>query len=126
MTDRLPLDLPPAIVELKLTNNSSATVRLTRLNREFLAAGIHPATRRPLTGDGRTCGDCPHALVTYHDPRRRWWKCELHRLGPSADFAWRLVSEHVPEWWRQRDARSAARRVRSLNALGRVHERCRR
>lgn len=79
MTDRLPFDLPP---ERLADPPVSADRRRTIRNRSMLAAGVHPATRRPITGDGRTCGDCRHSYRVDHRDRQ-WWKCELHRLGPS-------------------------------------------
>lgn len=84
MSDRLPLDLGPAINEPE--SDESATVRLTRRNREALDRGVHPATMLPLVSDGRTCGDCPHSeRVAWRD--RAWWKCHRHRLGLSHSAA---------------------------------------
>jgi len=44
----------------------------------------------------------------------------------AIDVVWRLLAEHVPDWWLDRDARTAARRARTLEALGRIHDRGRR
>ena len=83
MTDHLPLDLPP---ERPPEPKMSADRRRTIRNRALLAAGIHPATGRPLVDDGRTCGDCPYSL-RIDNGRRSWWKCRVHRLGPSHSAA---------------------------------------
>lgn len=61
----------------------SRAQKITRRNNELLAAGIHPATRRPLfVGTGETCATCTHHVVVH--VQRRYHKCERHRLGPSA------------------------------------------
>ena len=67
-------------------NTLSATRRLTIRNQAFLDAGIHPATRLPLVGDGRCCRDCPHSVRIDHG-NRSYWKCRRHRLGLSASAA---------------------------------------
>ncbi len=41
----------------------------------------------------------------------------------ALDWAWRLLSEHVPGWMQSRDARTAARQTRTLQALGRIYDR---
>lgn len=61
----------------------SAGQALTRRNEELLVAGVHPATRRPLwIGTGEVCGQCDH-LRAFRMNRRRYYKCECHRLGMS-------------------------------------------
>lgn len=53
----------------------SQDARRTAQQRDMIAAGIHPATKRPLANNGHTCGDCDHLLV-----KRRsgtWFKCAL-------------------------------------------------
>lgn len=61
--------------------------RRTLRNRQMLDKGIHPATGRPLTGDGRICRDCPHILRVQHRGPRTWFKCVRHRLGMSHSAA---------------------------------------
>lgn len=63
----------------------SADRRRTLANANLLASGVHPATRRPLAGEG-TCGTCAHA-GRWSNGNRAWWKCDLHRLGVSHSAA---------------------------------------
>lgn len=80
----------PALFDLPaapgVTPGMSADRRRTIRNREALAAGIHPATRSPLRTEGGFCAGCLHHFVVDRG-HRRWHKCELHRLGPSASAA---------------------------------------
>ena len=55
--------------------------RLTDANRRKLEQGIHPATHRPTTDEGR-CGTCAHHVIV-NGGARDFHKCEHHRLGPS-------------------------------------------
>lgn len=63
----------------------SYTERLTARNRDLLAAGVHPATRRGLLDGDATCATCAHHVVVHVN--RRFHKCEKHRLGVSASEA---------------------------------------
>lgn len=58
----------------------SAGQRLTRRNNATLAAGIHPATRQPLTDGTEHCKTCAH-LFPHGDSRRRFWKCRKNVRG---------------------------------------------
>ena len=59
----------------------SAGQRLTIRNNQTLARGIHPATLRPLAGNGETCATCTRHTAIEIRPGRVFHKCELHRLG---------------------------------------------
>lgn len=50
--------------------------RLPQRERDQLAIanGIHPATRMPLAGNGRTCGDCRFLREKFAGAGK-WWKC---------------------------------------------------
>lgn len=78
-------DIP---VLVRPSDGESATQKVTRRNRQRLAAGIHPATGRTLfVGTGETCGECQFARCFAGSGRRRYWKCEKHRLGMSNSMA---------------------------------------
>lgn len=65
----------------------SADARRTARQRDLLAAGVHPATGRPLlAGSEATCASCVHATAV-HRGNTRAWKCEVHRLGMSHSAA---------------------------------------
>jgi hypothetical protein len=68
-------------------DDHSADVRRRKRNERLLAIGVHPATRRPLAGNGGTCGDCEHSYRTGLG-HRGWWKCELVPAtnGPGTDI----------------------------------------
>lgn len=75
--------LPEPTVSLPQPGDGlSAGQRLTLRNRAQIDRGVHPATLRPLLGDGSTCGDCYHC-VRVTNGNRTWIKCDEHRLGIS-------------------------------------------
>lgn len=88
---------PPAPAEPKL----SYTRRLTLKRQTMLAAGVHPATRRPLLDPerGLTCGGCAH-LAGYGHNNTTYWKCELAGAtrGPATDVRrkWPACDRHTP------------------------------
>ena len=64
----------------------------TARRREMIAKGIHPATRLPLAGNGKTCGDCVH-LWQKHMNTFSGWKCGLisrasQNDGPDMTRSW--------------------------------------
>lgn len=74
---------PPAEVPVDLSRGQ----RMTMLHRRMLAAGVHPATRRPLfVGTGEKCGTCNHHHA-YQRHVRTYHKCDLHTLGESRSEA---------------------------------------
>jgi hypothetical protein len=80
--------LPTSPVHRPDDPGESVTRRRTRRNNELIAAGRHPATGAALIDAGwhYRCGDCSHA-VRFHVGNKKFWKCELHRLGMSASEA---------------------------------------
>lgn len=80
----------------------SPTRRRTALRAQLLAAGIHPATRRPLADNGHTCGDCTHHRV-HSQGRRQWHKCKLAGLSRSEAtdirVGWPACVLWRPEGW---------------------------
>jgi len=65
------------------TVDLSAGQRLTIRNNELIAAGVHPATHRPIADGEWTCGECDrHKVIEYHT--RTYHKCDRHRLGLSS------------------------------------------
>jgi hypothetical protein len=53
--------------------------RLSIRRKRFLDAGKNPATGLEFGPEGKTCGDCWHAI----SKDRGFWKCELARLSNS-------------------------------------------
>jgi hypothetical protein len=51
--------------------------RRTARQRDQIAAGIHPATKLALAGNGRTCGDCAHLVTKPAMGGGPWFKCAL-------------------------------------------------
>jgi hypothetical protein len=55
--------------------------RRKRFSEQRIAQGVHPFGRS-LADNGRTCGECWHAVL--HDPgRRSYWKCEVSLMTHS-------------------------------------------
>lgn len=72
MADELPgFDPPPP------PKDAPKAERLPQRERDRLAiaAGIHPATRLPLAGNDKTCGDCAFLRLKGHPSGKHWWKC---------------------------------------------------
>ena len=74
----LPIGLPAPVEAEPL----SADARRTERRRQYLEAGIHPATGLPLADNGETCATCVH-----HRPGR-FHKCLLAGVthGPGTDI----------------------------------------
>jgi hypothetical protein len=88
---RLPFDLPPLTPGYLSTDPAdelSADQRRTLRNQAELDAGRHPATGAPLLHPDWEfqCRDCIHAHRV-EGGARRFWKCDLHRLGMSRSAA---------------------------------------
>jgi hypothetical protein len=60
----------------------SATARRTARQRQLLARGVHPATRRPLRLLGGTCGQCAHHGAFAYS--RTYHKCRLAGVSSCA------------------------------------------
>lgn len=73
-------DLPPAPPPVKLSADRRRTLR----QRAFLDAGIHPATREKLAGNGETCGSCVHCVDHFAGGHGWVRKCDVSRLGKSS------------------------------------------
>lgn len=80
----------------------SAGQKLTIRNNRSLAAGIHPATLRPLAPGDWTCATCEHHEIVDHRSRT-YHKCELHRLGmrhsEASDIrvSWAACTLYLPD-----------------------------
>jgi hypothetical protein len=96
VTEALELPGMPAPAVPAPTEELSADRRRTIANERLLAAGVHPATHRPLLlaivadpefhVDRPTCGQCEYLRrYTYH--ARTYVKCAKHRLGESHSAA---------------------------------------
>lgn len=61
--------------------------RRTARNNALLDCGTHPATLRPLAGNGETCGTCRH-IVRIQWRSRTYLKCEEAGIthGPGTDI----------------------------------------
>ena len=79
-------DVEPEPVE-KLSADRRRTIR----QREDIARGVHPLTKRPLLPGVHTCGDCVHRV---HETNRRhsWPKCDL------TSMSWSAASD-CRAWW---------------------------
>jgi hypothetical protein len=63
----------------------SADARRTRRRELDIARGVHPLTKRPLRGDGETCGTCVNCFAVGRN--RTYYKCRLVAVtnGPGTD-----------------------------------------
>lgn len=83
-----------------LNRNQSTDQARTARNEFMLSNGIHPATRRPLAGDGETCATCVHVVRNGHGDRG-YWKCQRHIKGvtggPGTDIrvSWPACTLHA-------------------------------
>lgn len=61
--------------------------RLTHAERvqQLLDAGVHPRTKLPLAGNGRTCGECGN-LYLKSAGGGSWWKCSMPGRGHGPDM----------------------------------------
>jgi hypothetical protein len=78
--------------------------RLTARKNAALAAGIHPASGRPLAGNAQTCGSCAHCRCS-EDQRVRFYKCDLvpRTFGPLTDIR---VGWPACTAWERQEAKS--------------------
>lgn len=83
MSDARLFDVPAHETEAVVT--LSAGQRRTARQRDLIAAGVHPATKRPIVANGHRCGDCVHrnTVTHYSSHLRQWHKCANHYLGES-------------------------------------------
>lgn len=67
------------------TEGLSAGQKLTLRNNQSIANGVHPVSRRPITGNGETCGSCSHHFS--HSRNKTYHKCDLNVTGgPGTDI----------------------------------------
>ena len=72
-----------AVPDVEPVEQLSPDRKRTIRNNNMIAAGIHPATKMPLAGNGEKCGTCVAAYKV-----NKWWKCGLVPLtfGPGTDI----------------------------------------
>lgn len=85
MTWTLFQDEPPE--HLTRPREESVGVRRTKIAKEKIARGVHPANDTPTQPDRGTCGDCAHLIRRSAGNKRNLLKCPYHRLGDSASEA---------------------------------------
>jgi hypothetical protein len=78
-------DEPPE--HLTRPREESAQVRRTKIAKDKIARGIHPANDSPTRPDLGTCGDCAHLVRRTAGNKRNLLKCPYHRLGTSSSEA---------------------------------------
>lgn len=99
------LDLPD-----KPDDSDSSDVRRRKRAERFIAAGIHPLTRRPLMGNDETCGTCAHCIRVGHTSRT-YFKCDLVPVtrGPGTDI--RLRWPACRSWMQQKEPPPSRRKA---------------
>jgi hypothetical protein len=96
--DGIPDSDPPAAEPApKLSTDRRRTLK----RQALLDAGIHPRTRLPLAGNGKTCGDCAHSELHYAGSATHgYWKCLLAGVtsGPGTDIrkSWPACTAYKP------------------------------
>lgn len=80
------------VPEVDWEPKESADRERTKRQKEMIALGVHPATKRRIQVDSvATCRDCVHCIHT-HGGARNYWKCEKAGVSHSAASDIRL-------WW---------------------------
>ena len=99
MSDPQLFDATPFEVAPAPTADMGHDAQRTARRRALLEQGIHPITKRPVTPELGTCGDCAHfrAKTGY---AKHYFKCDLtlDRMGTGPDVraSYPACAEHEP------------------------------